>query len=132
MKKTIFFLEKISTIIILIALLVKVIMQEHDRNILDADPPFLILFADKKWKLAIELVPHPQGIAFIEAFHEDQPDSAILIPGSPWHVGENVWEFDYATQVMTLDHPSYHNHPAWQLWLYWRKHQSEKAKLSKH
>jgi hypothetical protein len=98
-------------------------MQEHDRSIFEADPPFLVLFANQQWKVAIEVIPHAQGIAIIEPFSENTPDSAVIIPGSPWHVGDNVWEFDYATQVMTLNHPNYRKHPAWQLWLYWLQQQ---------
>lgn len=112
--------------------MVKVMAEEHDGNILKASPPFLVLYANNQWKVAIELIKHPKGIAFLEPFHEDSPDNAIIIPGSPWHVGESVWEFDYATQVMTLDHPNYHKHPAWQLWLYWLKYQTEKNELARH
>ena len=98
-------------------------MQEHDRSIFDADPPFLVLFANKQWKLAIDVKPHAQGIQIVEPFSTDEVHDSLVIPGSPWHVGENVWELDYATQVMTLDHPNHHSHPAWQLWLHWLQHQ---------
>lgn len=104
-------------------------MLDHDRDILSSKPPFLVLFANNAWKVAIELLPHPQGIAIIEPFSDGDKDSAVIIPGTPWHVGDNVWEFDYATQIMTLDHPNYHKHPAWQLWLYWLQHQAENKDL---
>lgn len=94
-------------------------MQEHDRSIFDAKPPFLVLYANRHWRLAIEIRPHPQGVSIIEPFADHDSEEPVIIPGSAWHVGENVWEFDYATQIMTLDHPTYHVHPAWQLWLYW-------------
>lgn len=104
-------------------------MHDHDRNIFEAKPPFLVLYASQQWKLAIEIQPHAQGIAIVEPFSGDNPDAKVIVPGSPWHVGDNVWEFDYATQVMTLDHPSYHKHPAWQLWLYWLQHEAEAQDL---
>ena len=107
-------------------------MQEHDRSIFEAEPPFLVLFANGQWKLAIEVIPHAQGIAISEPFSENTPDSNIVIPGSPWHVGDNVWELDYATQVMTLDHPNHHQHPAWQLWLHWLQHQNKDNNASLH
>ncbi len=107
-------------------------MQEHDRSIFSAAPPFLVLFANGQWKLAIEVLPHAQGIAVVEAFAADAPDSNLIIPGSPWHVGENVWELDYATQVMTLDHPNHYAHPAWQLWLHWLQHKGNKTNPGLH
>jgi len=56
-------------------------MQEHDRSIFEAEPPFLVLFANGQWKLAIELVPHSQGIAIIEPFSSNQADSNRALPG---------------------------------------------------
>lgn len=107
-------------------------MQDHDRDIFEAKPPFLVLYANKQWKVAAEVKPHPRGVALIEPFSEGNQDAAVIIPGTPWHVGDNVWELDYATQIMTLDHPNYHHHPAWQLWLHWLKHQSEQPDLTTH
>lgn len=107
-------------------------MQEHDRSIFKADPPFLVIYANKQWKVALEILPHPKGAAFIEPYMENDPDQAIILPGTPWHIGDNVWEFDYATQVMTLDHPNYHNHPAWRLWLHWLKSRDEKEEIRLH
>ncbi len=107
-------------------------MQEHDRSIFEATPPFLVLFASGHWKLAIEVKPHAQGITITEPFSDNDPDSFVIIPGTPWHVGENIWEFDYATQVMTLNHPNYHNHPAWQLWLHWLQHHGKDIQPGLH
>ena len=91
------------------------------RNILEIDPPFLIIFGNGDWKVARRLVAHPDGVGYFEPYSaaddDENPDGVVA--GSPWHVGDNVWELDYNTQIMTLDHPQYHTHPAWQLWLVW-------------
>ena len=91
------------------------------RNIFDVEPPFLIVLGNGNWRVARHIFAHGQGIGFIEPFSktdsENHPDG--VLPGSPWHVGDNVWEMDYKAQIMTLDHPQYRNHPAWRLWLQW-------------
>jgi hypothetical protein len=91
------------------------------RNIFETNPPFLIVFGNGQWKVARQLFPHPEGVAYLEPFseHQDAEDPDGVIPGSPWHVGDNVWEMDYNTQIMTLDHPHQHRHPGWRLWLHW-------------
>jgi hypothetical protein len=91
------------------------------RNIFEVEPPFLIVFGHGDWKVAREIFPHPDGVAYLEPFStatdEHQPDG--VVQGEPWHVGDNVWEMDFNGQIMTLDHPHYHSHPAWRLWLQW-------------
>lgn len=91
------------------------------RDILEIDPPFLILFGNGEWKVANQLVAHPDGVGYFEPFSlkKDSADPDGIVYGSPWHVGDNVWEMGYNTQIMTLDHPQYRQHPAWQYWLYW-------------
>ncbi|MGD2117941.1 MAG: hypothetical protein PVG66_06265 [Chromatiales bacterium] len=91
----------------------------NSKDIYDAEPPFLILFANQQWKVASKLQPHNDGVGYVEPFSPDEDAMSGVIPGSPWHVGDNVWELDYATQIMTLDHPNLRKHPAWQLWLQW-------------
>ncbi len=103
------------------------------RNIFDIEPPFLIIFGNRDWKVAKRLTTHPEGVGYYEPFSatgdSDEPDG--IVSGSPWHVGDNVWELDYNTQIMTLDHPYYHDHPAWQVWLHWLaaqdKHDTQKT-----
>ena len=104
------------------------------RNIYEVEPPFLILFGNGEWKVARQILPHTDGVAYLEPFSEDstEADPDGVIPGSPWHVGENVWEMDYSTQIMTLDHPQQRRHPAWQLWLQWLSLQRQKQGPRKH
>ena len=106
-------------------------MNDH-KDIFEAKPPFLVLYNNKQWKVAIELVQHVKGIAFIEPFTHKTDDQLTIVPGTSWHVGEEVWEFDYGTQIMTLDHPNYHKHPAWQLWLSWLQHVNEEKDHINH
>lgn len=98
------------------------------RDILAIDPPFLIVFGDGQWRVARRVESHPDGLAFFEPFSpqpKDVPDG--VLPGIPWHVGDNLWELDYHTQIMTLDHPHQHGHPGWRLWLHWLSSGTEAA-----
>jgi hypothetical protein len=91
------------------------------RNIFEIEPPFLIVFGNGDWKVARRIFAHEDGIAFLEPFSSRTGEADLdgVLPGSPWHVGDNVWEMDYNAQIMTLDHPHYRTHPAWRLWLRW-------------
>ncbi len=104
----------------------------RDKDIFEAEPPFLVVYANNQWKVAVELVAHARGVAFIEPFSHDGDDQLNIVPGTAWHLGENVWEFDYATKIMTLNHPCYHKHPGWQLWLAWLQHQLDKPPPASH
>ena len=103
-------------------------------DIFQVDPPFLILFGNGQWKVASRLLPHPDGIGYQEPFSTiaevDQPHG--VVSGNPWHVGDDVWEMDYNTQIMTLDHSNFHSHPAWRLWLHWLMVQSENESQITH
>lgn len=96
-------------------------MLTRPRDIFAEEPPFLIVFGNGQWKVARQLLPHADGVAYLEPFSErrddEEPDG--VIHGSPWHVGDSVWEMDYNTQIMTLNHPHQHRHPGWRLWLHW-------------
>ena len=100
-------------------------MPIRPRDIFEVEPPFLILFGNGEWKVARQLLPHADGIAYLEPFSDRTADTEPdgVIPGAPWHVGDNLWEMDYSTQIMTLNHPHQQRHPAWQLWLQWLSHQ---------
>jgi hypothetical protein len=87
----------------------------------ESTPPYLIVLGDGSWRVAREIVPHQDGVGFLEPFADDASQAMLsgVLPGSPWHVGDDVWELDYNAQIMTLDHPHYRKHPAWRLWLQW-------------
>ncbi len=106
-------------------------MNRH-KDIFEADPPFLVVYPNNEWKVAVELVQHAKGVAFVEPFSHDGDDKLNIVSGSAWHLGENVWEFDYATKITTLDHPNYHKHPAWRLWLSWLQHQHNEREHTSH
>ncbi len=94
-------------------------MLNRPRNLFDIEPPFLIVFGNGDWRVARQLLPHAEGVAYLEPFSAQdtatEPDG--VIPGSPWHIGAGIWEMDYNTQIMTLAHPHQRRHPGWQLWL---------------
>jgi hypothetical protein len=96
-------------------------MLNAPNDIYDTKPPFLILLGDGSWRVALELFPCTDGVGYIEPFAEQashESPSGVL-PGAPWHVGDELWELDHNARIMTLDHPHNRNHPAWRLWLHW-------------
>ena len=37
----------------------------------------------------------------------------------PFHIGDNVWELNYGSLIMTFNENLKQNHPAYQLWIDW-------------
>lgn len=103
-------------------------------DIYSIEPPFLILLGDGSWRVARALFPFEDGVGYIEPFADgasEQAPSGVL-PGRPWHVGDQVWELDYNAQIMTLDHPHHRKHPAWRLWLQWLSSRGQAASRPTH
>lgn len=95
-------------------------MLVRPKDIFSVEPPFLILLGNGNWRVARAIHPHPDGLAYVEPFSSADAESPSgVLAGEPWHVGNHVWEMEYNTQIMTLDHPYHRAHPAWQLWLQW-------------
>ncbi len=109
-------------------------MYDLNRDIFAAAPPFLIVFANGQWRVATQVFKHSDGVGFIEPFASDtdleRPSG--VIPGATWHVGDNLWETDYKTRIMNLDHPHDRRHPARQLWLQWLLHQQQRRTSCTH
>ena len=109
-------------------------MLSQPNDIYAIEPPFLILFGDGSWRVARELFPYQDGVGFVEPFADqaDRDHPSGVVPGQPWHVGDEVWELDYNAQIMTLDHPHHHKHPGWRLWLQWLSHQQQAISALSH
>jgi hypothetical protein len=90
-------------------------------------PPFLFLSAMKKWNLVskisetysclrLELIENKNGVFNLRYLNLNEV---------PFYVGADIWELEYGSVLMTLNHPSLHDHPAITLWEQWIAYSKE-------
>lgn len=96
-------------------------MLRTDKDILDVSPPFLVLLPGARWRLAVHVFPHPEGLCVLEPFY-DRSGAARVLAGRPWHVADEVWELDWGVQVVRLREGDYAGHACWDLWRRWLAH----------
>lgn len=93
-------------------------MLRTDKDLFAVSPPFLVLLPGARWRVAVQVFPHPDGLCLIEPSPEGNLEARVL-QGRPWHVADEVWELDYGVQIMTLREDYYGSHPAWARWQSW-------------
>ncbi len=88
------------------------------KNILECNPPFLMELPNNKWQLVgqITLVGERYSVTIIEKDDGNFTKRIINLDEAPFYVGEDVWELNYGSTLMTLNHKSLDDHPAKQLW----------------
>jgi hypothetical protein len=88
------------------------------KDILECNPPFLMRLSNSAWQLVENVVLHEARycLTIIEKIDGKFSKRLIQLDEAPFHVGEDVWELDYGSTLMTLRHESLTEHPAKQVW----------------
>ncbi len=95
-----------------------------DKDILISNPPFLLEFATNEWTLVskisgsnnnlkLEIVERKNGVFSQRTLELNDP---------PFYVGADIWELEYGSRLMTLNHQSLIDHPARKIWKEWLVH----------
>lgn len=88
------------------------------KNILECNPPYVMELSNNTWQLVeqITLIEERYSLTIIEKDDEKISKRIIYLDETPFHVGEEVWELNYGSTLMTLNHKSLDGHPAKQVW----------------
>ncbi len=74
------------------------------------------------WSLVIKISRVNEGLNLTILYMNSDKfrEREILIDVPPFYVGAGVWELDYGSTLMTLEHPSLCEHPAKIMWEKWK------------
>ena len=97
------------------------------KELFDCNPPFLIKFANGKWSLAVKIsiLNNNIKLLIVQTENGELLKRYFEISEPPFYVGAEVWELEYGSVLMTLNHPSLDNHPAKKLWEKWNFNNKE-------
>ncbi|MEM7401612.1 MAG: hypothetical protein AAF304_06650 [Pseudomonadota bacterium] len=103
-------------------------MLNSPNDILDHQPPFIFVSADKSWLLISEIKKLEDCIELtvIEKKNSEFSKRTVRLDETPFHVGAEIWELNYGATLMTLNHSSLSQHPATLLWQEWIKYKKIK------
>ena len=96
-------------------------MLSSKKDILECSPPFVMEYPAGDWSLVTKIsgvnniLKHT--IVYIKNGALKQRYLDVKEP--PFYVGAEVWELDYGSVLMTLNHPSLLEHPARKIWEEW-------------
>lgn len=96
-------------------------MLPSKKDILKSSPPFLMKHLNSEWSLVIDITDI-NGILKLDIVDMNKSvlnQRVIKLTEQPFYVGEDVWELDYGSVLMTLNHPSLLAHPARKIWGTW-------------
>lgn len=88
------------------------------KDILESNPPFLMDLSNNTWQLVeqIALIEEQYHLTIIDKNDEGFFKRVMHLDEKPFHIGVGVWELDYGSTLMTLDHASLAEHPAKNMW----------------
>ena len=89
-----------------------------NKAINNVNPPFLLRSATGKWTL-VSKITETENCLKLEAVESNNGNfnmRSINLNELPFYVGADIWELEYGSVIMTLNHPSLHDHPANTLW----------------
>lgn len=91
------------------------------KEINNANPPFLLTSATKSWVLVSKVSESNNCLTLeiVEIKNGKFNVRSISLNELPFYVGADIWELEYGSVIMTLNHPSLHDHPANTLWEQW-------------
>lgn len=84
-------------------------------------PPFILRTATGKWTLVSKVIRVESNLKLeiIENKNGNFCVRSIDLKEEPFYVGEGVWELEYGSVIMSLNHQSLDDHPANALWTQW-------------
>ena len=97
-------------------------MLPSTKDIFETKPPYLLEHPAGDWSLVIEILNVDKGLKLTSLFLKNNKflQRDIIIDEPPFYVGADVWELEYGTILMTLDHPTLSEHPAKTMWNKWK------------
>ena len=96
-------------------------MLPSKKDISESNPPYLLKYPTGEWSLVSEIIYENSmqklKIVYLKAGEFKQ---RVLEVESPlFYVGADIWELEFGSILMTLDHPTLHDHPAMNVWNQW-------------
>jgi len=91
------------------------------KGIHNANPPFLLRSATGKWTLVSKITETENCLKLevVEIKNGNFSMRFISLNEQPFYVGADIWELEYGSVLMTLNHSSLNDHPAQTLWEQW-------------
>lgn len=91
------------------------------------NPPFLLLSATGEWALVLKVTETSNGLMLevLESNNGEFVTRSINLNEEPFYVGADIWELEYGSVLMTLNHQSLYEHPAQTLWKQWVMHKNK-------
>ncbi len=95
-----------------------------DKDICKSNPPFLLQSATSEWTLVSKISGSNNNLklAIVERKNGGFSQRTLELNDPPFYVGADVWELEYGSRLMTLNHPSLIDHPARKIWKEWLVH----------
>ncbi len=93
-------------------------------DILEAKPPLLFTTSSGAWHLVTDIKKIDEEKYYCTCIKQQNntlQQYAQEIKETPFHVGNNIWELSYGSELMTLLDSSLNDHPATMLWKRWCK-----------
>ena len=83
--------------------------------------PMLMVSAQGTWKLVIDILRdrNEWQLCLLETRDNEFVTRKVKVTEEPFYVSSEIWELDYGTTLMTLQHETLTNHPALKLWQAW-------------
>lgn len=100
-------------------------MLASKKDISTADFPLLMQASNGDWSLVSKISTSSAGVSFeiLEKRNGKYAKRSISQLEPPFYVGADIWELNYGTTLMTLNHKTLEAHPARQLWQDWKETQ---------
>ena len=100
----------------------EIILLISQKNILEFKQPFLLVHPAADWLVVIVISNAVNGLklTILEEADNTFKKREINIYTVPFYVGADIWELDYGTVLMGLNHSTLVDHPAINLWKRWK------------
>lgn len=88
------------------------------KDILECSPPFVMEYTAGDWSLVTKIsgVNNLLKLTIVYIKNGELKQRYLDVMEPPFYVGADVWELDYGSVLMTLNHPSLLEHPARKIW----------------
>ena len=84
-------------------------------------------FPTGEWSLVTAIIDKDNSQKLVIVYRKDDEFKQRIVELSEplFYVGADVWELEFGSILMTLDHPTLFDHPAIKLWYKWLEYTSE-------
>ena len=101
-------------------------MLPSKKEISESSPPYLLKHPNGDWSLVTKVIDSKKGQKLVLLYIKNNKfkQREVEIKEPLFYVGADVWELEFGSILMTLDHPTLFNHPAMTLWKQWQNSNS--------